>query len=210
MVINKISHLESQQLTIAAWAVKTAMVLNAAVRGKHGERINYYSFSECSRLRKSWEIPTRTFVWLGRFLGSNLGAWSSGLLTHYPDDPGRYRVQVSTILMGSLVIQVLSGRIPDKHRNAAVQIFCTQGPWNDILIRAWPCASPRLYWPPLSRLTRAEPFWTSKHFRRGGDWARNDRSATLALSGLDKACFFFKIAVLSYTEMGYLPSRFYP
>jgi len=124
------------------------MVLNAAVRGKHGERINYYSFSECSRLRKSWEIPTRTFVWLGRFLGSNLGAWSSGLLTHYPDDPGRYRVQVSTILMGSLVIQVLSGRIPDKHRNAAVQIFCTQGPWNDILIRAWPSASPRLYWPP--------------------------------------------------------------
>jgi hypothetical protein len=134
-----------QQRTIAAWAVKTAMVLEATIPGTE---FTFYSASERQNMRSSWSIPERTAVWLGRYLGVGLGAWQSGLLGHYPDDPGRYPIRASTILMGSLVIQVLCGRVPDKHRHPTVPISPAQGPWNEILVEAWP-STRQIYWPPV-------------------------------------------------------------
>jgi hypothetical protein len=149
MIMDKSMFLDSpQQWTIAAWAVKTAMVLDAAIRPISGRSFTFYSEAECHNLRESWELPVRTMVWLGRFLGTGLGAWSSVLLGTFPDDSGKYPMRAATFLMGSLAIQVLSARAPAKYGHAAVGVSPTQGPCNEILVTAWPFIG-RIYWPPV-------------------------------------------------------------
>jgi hypothetical protein len=150
MIVDKSMFLDSlQQWTIAAWAVKTAMVLDAAIRPISGRSFTFYSETECQNIRESWAIPVRTMIWLGRFLGGDgLGAWSSELLATFPDDDGKYPMRASTFVMGSLAIQVLSARAPAKYNHAAVRINPTQGPWDEIVVTAWPSIR-RIYWPPI-------------------------------------------------------------
>jgi hypothetical protein len=149
MIADKSMFLDSpQQSTIAAWAVKTAMVLDAVIRPISGKSFTFYSETECHNLRESLVIPARTMVWLGRFLGAGLGAWSSVLLGTFPDDAGKYPMRATTFVMGSLAIQVLSARAPAKYEHAAVGVNPTQGPWDEILVTAWPSIH-RIYWPPV-------------------------------------------------------------
>jgi hypothetical protein len=139
MIADKSIFLDSpQQWTIAAWAVKTAMVLDAALRPISGRSFTFYSETECQNLRESRAIPARTTIWLGRFLGSGLGAWSSELLATFPDDSEKYPMRASTFVMGNLAIQVLSARAPAKYDHAAVRINPAQGPWNEVLVTSWP------------------------------------------------------------------------
>ena len=149
LIVDKSMFLDPpQQWTIAAWAVKTAMVLDTALRPIGGRSFTFYSEIECHHLRESWEIPVRTMIWLGRFLGNALGAWSSELLGTFPDDATKYPMRASTLVMGSLAIQVLSARAPAKYNRATVGINPVQGPWNEILVTAWPSVH-RIYWPPI-------------------------------------------------------------
>ena len=145
-----------QQLTIAAWALKTAMVLDAAVRAQDGKVLNYYSPIERHNLRRSSTIPSRTRVWLGRFAGSGLGAWTSRLMGSYPNEPSQYPLHATTILMGGVVLQTLSARVPAKYRDAPLELRCAAGPWSETVLMAWPSSSNRINWPPTVAFVESE------------------------------------------------------
>jgi hypothetical protein len=97
------------QRTIAAWTLKTAMVLDSATIAKH--RPLFYSRAERIALRESLRIPSRTFVWLGRSLELGLAAYSTGTYFTLLNPCHPYSLkesplgQVSTILVRNLAIQ---------------------------------------------------------------------------------------------------------
>jgi hypothetical protein len=141
----------ANQWTIAAWALKTAMVLDSTTIAKH--RPLFYSRVERIALRESRRIPSRTFVWLGRSLDLGLAAYSTA--THFTIFSLRrpYSLkesplgQVSTILVRNLAIQVMTVHAPAEYSDGAIDIRPPEGPWDQLLVSIWPPSRMR-YWPP--------------------------------------------------------------
>ena len=135
----------AEQWMISAWAVKTAMVLDSTTMGV---KPLFYTQQERDDMRLSSQIPPRTFVWLARYLGRNTIGCGS-LEAKHRGPFGIYVGRISTFIIGNLALQVMSVRAPitdDGHR--PIRIDPIPGPWQEILIRAWP-ASWRIYWPPI-------------------------------------------------------------
>ncbi|HEY4934600.1 MAG TPA: hypothetical protein VII23_23790 [Terriglobales bacterium] len=139
------------QRTIAAWALKTAMVLDSTAIAKH--RPLFYSRAERISLRESLRIPLRTFVWLGHSL--DFGLACSSIATHLtilsPFHPYSLKEstlgQVSTFLVCNLAIQVMTVHVPAEYSDGAIDISPPEGPWGDLLVSVWP-PSRLSYWPP--------------------------------------------------------------
>jgi hypothetical protein len=140
--------------TIAAWALKTSMVLDSTTIAKH--RPLFYSRIERIALKESRRIPSRTFVWLGHSLDLGLAAYSTA--THFtifnalnPCHPYTLKEsplgQVSTILVRHLAIQVMTVHAPAEYSDGAIDIRPPEGPWNHLLVSVWPPSGLR-YWPP--------------------------------------------------------------
>jgi hypothetical protein len=145
---------ESQQQTMAAWAIKTAMVMDASRR-----RALFYTRTECQQLRLSLAVPLHTMVWLGRYSGANNLAiygthlWKGGK----PDDPRAIHGYANTIFVGYLAIQVLTLRPPQQDGDRAVTIQPRSGPWGSLLVKVWP-SEKVVRWPPKSSFTDRDPF----------------------------------------------------
>jgi hypothetical protein len=145
---------ESQQRTVAAWAVKTVMVMDASRR--HGQ---FYTRTECRQLRLSLSVPPHTMVWLGRYSGVNNLAiygtdlWEGGT----PDDPRAIHGYANTTFVGYLAIQVLTLRPPRQDGDRAVTIQPRKGPWDSLLVKVWPFEK-IIRWPPRSSFTDRHPF----------------------------------------------------
>jgi hypothetical protein len=139
------------QRTIAAWTLKTAMVLDSATIAKH--RPLFYSRAERIALRESLRIPSRTFVWLGRSLELGLAAYSTGTYFTLLNPCHPYSLkesplgQVSTILVRNLAIQVMTVHAPAEYSDGAIDIRTPEGPWDHLLVSIWPPSRQR-YWPP--------------------------------------------------------------
>lgn len=132
-----------QQRTIAAWALKTSMVMEFV------EKIDSYTKDERENLRTSSGLPTHTIVWLGRYVGSdNLGIYGNKFWDGDPSDPRSIYGFGTTILIGHLVIQTLTIRRQQNY--GAVKIKMNPGPWSSLLIKVWP-GDLTVTWPP--RLT---------------------------------------------------------
>jgi hypothetical protein len=133
-----------QRWAIAAWSVKTAMALHSTVKA----RPLFYTPEEHQALMFSSAIPLRTFVWLGRFIGTaNLGGITSDVTVR---EVGRSACpsRVTTLLLGHIAIQIFTVHATAEYRDRTIQIGCAQGPWDDILIGCWPTNGRNLYWPP--------------------------------------------------------------
>jgi len=138
---------EPQQWAIAAWSVKTAMVMDSTTVAA---RPLFYTQTERDELKSSSLTPRGTAVWLGRFLGlRSIGAVSVD--TKYRisgvDElcPGR----ITTFLLGALVIQVMTVHILPEYGDRRIRIDPAQGPWDHLLVTAWPTAGRKIYWPPI-------------------------------------------------------------
>lgn len=136
-----ISITPEQQKTIAVWALKTAMVLEATI-SQAGHRL--YTRSDCEQLRTHSVIPDRSLLWLGRI--SESGVFASGTHIWLVDNVTRScDGQVSTFTVGHLAMQVLTIHAP---QNAGpVQTICRAGPWDESLLGIYP-ANQMVKWPP--------------------------------------------------------------
>lgn len=131
-----------QQWSIAQWALKTSMVIEAIGNKKQF----FYSPSDRQQLRAS-NIPPNTFIWLGRYVGNRelLNA-SIHLWSATPDDPKVFHCYVTTIVFGYFAVQVLCYRVP--HNHPRVRLSAVNGPWDRALIPVLPTNVATIVWPP--------------------------------------------------------------
>jgi len=135
-----------QQWAIAAWSVKTAMTMHSTI---HSARPMFYTPEEHRALMVSSSIPSRTTVFLGRYLGSpNLGGVAVDFTVREIDRVSECPVRASTFLFGHLVVQVVTVHATPEYSDRTILIGCTQGPWDDSLVVCWPTKGRKLYWPP--------------------------------------------------------------
>ncbi len=107
-----------QQEKVAAWAVKTAMVLDSTRPKGAGDR--FYLKDDCVRMRQSLTIPAKTRVWIGRIESKHLLAL--GTDTRYArDGQGPHTLSsVATIVVGHFVTQVTTERRLPKFVNVEI------------------------------------------------------------------------------------------
>jgi len=137
---------ENERGKIAAWALKTAMLMDSVTKA-HVPL--FYTEGERQALKESWEIPSATLIWMGRYLGRNdIGASSSRVNFRYGSDMAPTRV--TTFILGSLLVQIMTMHPPARYRRHNILVTPKNGPWDQLLLEVWPCESLfRLYWPPL-------------------------------------------------------------
>ncbi len=146
----------SQQSSLAAWAMKAAMVLDSV---NTRDRNLFYKRSECEKLRLSSTIPPRTSIWIGRYsVRNSLGAFGTDLGIDTSDTPNVAKGCATTILVGHLAIQVLAVHVLAEYKDRAVgEIAPKPGRWNDLLLKLWPIGSRPITWPPPLTFTNGGP-----------------------------------------------------
>lgn len=143
----------SEQNAIAKWAIKTAMVMDSLTVAPH--RRLFFTQEERLAMRRSQQIPARTFIWLGRYLDTGIAAESGGCYYTLPPTNGRelytfevYKGFLSTFVLGSLAIQTFTLRAPTDYSYRSMNVTPAKGPWNELLCSIWP-TNARIYWPPI-------------------------------------------------------------
>ncbi len=136
----------TQRWSVAVWSVKTAMILDSALSSALPL---FYTQEERDKLMESSTIAPRTFIWLGRFLGSrDIGASTTEIKT---GEPGMniFPARVSTFLLNCLVIQVMTIHPTAEYGDRTILIRPAEGPWEHLTIGCWPTRGMNVYWPPV-------------------------------------------------------------
>lgn len=141
----------SQQVLLATWAVKTAMVLDST---NTRERSTFYTKSECEQLRLTSAIPAHTRVWIGRSALNGLHADGTEVALNGPDGASKIATgNASTFIVGHLALQVFAVHsLPEHKGKYADSVFDSvqsgPGPWNQLLVQIWPAHTRTVTWPP--------------------------------------------------------------
>ena len=136
---------ETQQKTVSAWAVKTAMI-GDSTKGRLAPN-RFYKRDECVSLRLTHGIPTRTLVWICRIDGMHLASIGTDF-TLVDADKNRIAMgSVATIVVGHFVTQVVTVHV-EKEGVEISALSCKMGNWDDSLIQIWPIKKPTVHWPP--------------------------------------------------------------
>jgi hypothetical protein len=134
----------ADQQIVAAWCVKTAMVLEATSRTTSF----FYTNEDRARLRQELLIPYDTLIWLGRQHRSDYSYAQGRRLERSSPSPILREGYVTTLAAGRLVMQVMSVHRQPEHRGRIV-LDPVPGPWgNTGLLQIWPTDSPSIRWPP--------------------------------------------------------------
>jgi len=138
----------SAQSTLAQWAVKTAMVLEAI----DSNRAWFYSQDERQLMRTALAIPQRTSVWIAKCVNRpNIYSTQKDLRTTFDDDG--VHALVTTMTFGSLALQVVSIKTPAAiPENVPVTYDVSEGPWEQTLVQVWPTSQNSRAWPPYHGL----------------------------------------------------------
>lgn len=132
-----------EQTSIARWAVKSAMVMEASTP----KRAFFYTRPEREQLRAG-TLPSATFVWIGRYSGNFFVSFATtDTWDRMPDIPEATHGYVNTIIVGHLIIQVLSLHIRREYHDRTLRVTPKGGPWENRLIDIWPGAG-MINWPP--------------------------------------------------------------
>ena len=139
-----------QQTTIAAWAVKTAMVLDSAT-ARASTSSMFYTQEERTALWASSAIPSRTTVTLARFLGSqDIGVSNTHIRVR--GDKGVFPACITTFLLNCLVVQIVTLHPIAEYGNRTIVIGSAEGPWDHLIVSCWPASGRTIYWPPVLAL----------------------------------------------------------
>lgn len=135
-----------QQSNLAAWTIKTAMIVDAMNR----QRPQFYSIDERISLRTQLSIPTRTTIWLGRHSGSSFHAGGTDVWLDKGEVSKVAQGCVTTVIIGHLAIQSISVHaLRPEHFNEPFQnIAIKLGFWSQLLCSVWPPDGKQLGWPP--------------------------------------------------------------
>lgn len=134
----------SSQSTIAVWAMKTAMILEAV----SSEEAWFYVQEDRRRLRSERTMPARTSVSVAKCVAQS--DIYSAVKNHWTStQAGDVRAHVTTVAFGSLAIQVVTIRTPNAiPSNVSVSYDVSDGPWDTTLVEVWPVKQDSPAWPP--------------------------------------------------------------
>jgi hypothetical protein len=134
----------SQQATVAIWAIKTAMVLEAL----RSDKPLFFTVEERAQMREAQSPPPRTAVWIARAVGHSVTYCSAVDLTGEVDNSGeRVKAYVTTMVFGPLAIQVMHLALPAAHTQKSVTASLRPGPWDKVAVRVWPEPGDTVRWP---------------------------------------------------------------
>jgi hypothetical protein len=159
-----------QQTTVAAWAVKTAMVIDS-VQGRDPAN-RFYRKSECEAMRSNHTIPDRTRIWIGRSVLSSLSAIGTHIGMFTPEIPARTPGMVVNIVVGHLVIQAITLHVhPELADRNIPDPNPKPGDWDNLLLQIWPVDPRLVMWPPKETFTNGGPKPIAALFNlwRGGE-----------------------------------------
>jgi hypothetical protein len=161
-----------QQLTIARWAVKTAMVQDSIYT--HTRKL-FYTDSERAEIRAHLTIPNDTLVWLGQCSLRTLAVdgYDVGLDFQTVTEIAKpANGTVSTFILGHLTLQVLTIHVPEPYRGRPWEARVTiDGPWDRLLVPVWPTTR-SVSWPPSLHFKGGKGINMLNSRLRGGKWVR--------------------------------------
>lgn len=135
----------SSQATVAAWAIKTAMVSEFL----KDQSQRYFTQAERRSFMSnpSPESVGGAHVWLACYLGGRekLHGLTAGL-TRAEGVAGH----ITTMAIGNFACQVLVDRTTAGHSGVTGM---QMGPWDELLMQIWPPRAPVVKWPPLRGAT---------------------------------------------------------
>jgi hypothetical protein len=140
----------AQQKSIAAWSVKTAM-MSDSMKGRNAPN-RFYDRDECVNMRRTPQIPDRTRIWIGRVDGMHLGDFGTDFTILSQDKRRIGMGSVATIVAGHFISQVVTLHSVSEYEGH-IEISCTPGDWNNMLIQIWPIEKPTVQWPPKTSFT---------------------------------------------------------
>lgn len=133
--------------TLAAWSVKTAMVLESLTP----DLPPFYSTSDRTQLRLTHKIPQRTCVWLAACAEQKTIYAAAKHLAGGDRSPGLHGL-ATTMAFGPMAIQVLAFRVPAAiPADTKVTFELREGPWDEVLVPVWPVQGSPM-WPPRQGL----------------------------------------------------------
>ena len=96
-----------QQITIARWVAKTAMVLDSS--RPRAEGTQFYSADECGNMRIGLVIPGRTRIWLGQIATKHIHAGMTNFL-YSRQDNGKPMIRswIGTFVVGHFAAQIIT------------------------------------------------------------------------------------------------------
>lgn len=131
--------------SIAAWAVKTAMVLESALPPPEW----FFTDQERERLRIDKLLPHWTSVWIAKCV-EHSGLYSACKRPRSTESirDGTITASVTTLAFGSLAIQTRTLRIPSGvPPNTRVTVAERAGPWDELTLQVWPILIEQVSWP---------------------------------------------------------------
>jgi hypothetical protein len=142
---------ETQQQTVAVWAVKTTMMFEST-KGRKAEN-RFYTKDEGINLRVGRQIPNLTRVWLARIAGSHLN--HSGTDFELLSDSARIGIAtVSTIILGNFIAQVVTIHPGSElFTQPEITLHPKPGDWDNLTLSIWPVERPWVTWPPKVSFT---------------------------------------------------------
>jgi len=146
LIDDRLDVLDLQSMaSIAAWAVKTAMVLEST--GPPPEW--FFTNEERARLRSDESLPQWTSVWIAKCL-EHSGMYSASKKLRGTDSVRDESVTatVTTMVFGSLAIQTRTLRVRSAvPPNTTVTVAERTGPWNKLTLQVWPVHLEQVSWP---------------------------------------------------------------
>jgi len=137
---------QSVQEKLSHWAVKIAMVIEAARPKSASSR--FYSDEDSHALREHRIIPDMTRVEVGCFADSGLHV-SAGDFT-LADGPNNGGCgHVTTIVAGHVILQVSTLKPVSAYYSRNANVAVAIGNWDAYLIDLWPHSKARIWPPPL-------------------------------------------------------------
>ena len=131
------------QVVLARWAVKTAMVFQAADR----LREPFYSRAERAAFKERFELPAHTSVWAATCVENRSVFTLASVLGSEEFNP-TVSGFVTSLVFGPLALQVLTIRPPVEIPNTTrITIETSANPWQEILLPLWPSTGEHLSWP---------------------------------------------------------------
>jgi hypothetical protein len=142
---------KSDQHKLSRWAILKAMIVDSI----NPARQLFYTKSERAELKNHSAFPNRTLVWLGRLSRKAYHASGTDVWGKIEKIPKSSHGNVTTIVVGHLLIQILTLHVTERFASQPVQIGCVLGDWSENLLDIWPAVG-MLQWPPSISFTLGE------------------------------------------------------
>jgi len=147
----------SIQENLAAWTIKTAMVLDSTRPKVAGAR--FYRKGDCVKMRENLSVPEHTRVWIGRINSKHLLARGTDyryLRSDTIEPLGQSTI--TTVVAGHFVTQAITQRQFPKFAHLDMPVLQPKGTgWESYLTEIWPFNREWVTWPSRDSFTNGGP-----------------------------------------------------